>query len=94
MSIKEKFSEVMGSTRVKVAAGLATASAALAPAAAFADEATGTVVSSMNTAFTGIVSDLTTALAGIAPIALGLLGIGLAISLGVKLFKKVTNKAV
>lgn len=52
-----------------------------------------TIVSALSTAFTSITSDLTTTMTTVLPIALGVLGMGIVISFGIKWFKKITNKA-
>lgn len=51
------------------------------------------VVSTLSTAFQSIASDLTSVITTIAPIALGIVGAGIALIFGVKWFKRLTNKA-
>lgn len=51
-----------------------------------------TVVTAMTTAFSSIVTSLESALASIAPLAIPLVGIGLVVTIGIGLFKKISNK--
>lgn len=51
-----------------------------------------TVVSGLTTAFTSAVTSVEGAIGSIVPIAIPLVGIGLAIRLGIKYFKSVANK--
>lgn len=51
------------------------------------------LTTAMTTAFTSVVSDVTTAMTSIAPIALPLVGVGLVVTIGLRFFKKVANKA-
>lgn len=53
----------------------------------------GSITESMVTAFTSIKDDILSAIAKIAPIALPVLGAGLLVVVGIKIFKKVTGKA-
>ena len=52
-----------------------------------------TVASAMTTQLTSMVSSLESALADVAPLAIPIVGIGLVVVLGIKLFKRVANKA-
>ena len=49
------------------------------------------LITSMTTEMSSVVTDLTTALTSIAPIALPLIGIALAVTIGVRFFKKITK---
>lgn len=52
-----------------------------------------TMTTAVNTAFTGVKTDVFDVMEKALPIALAILGVGLAITLGVKFFKKISNKA-
>ena len=54
---------------------------------------TSTVVSALQTAFQSISTDLMSVITTTAPIALGIVGAGIALVFGVKWFKRLTNKA-
>lgn len=62
-------------------------------AASTGSSTNGSITESMVTAFTSIKDDILSAIAKIAPIALPVLGAGLLIVVGIKIFKKVTSKA-
>lgn len=51
------------------------------------------LITSMTTAMSSIASDITSALTSIAPVAIPVIGIGLVVTLGVKFFKRIANKA-
>lgn len=51
------------------------------------------IVSALTTAMTTIKTDFFSVLTGILPIALAIIGAGLVVVLGIKMFKKLTNKA-
>lgn len=51
------------------------------------------VVTSMTTALTSIVTELETALASVAPLAIPVIGIGLVVTIGIGLFKRIANRA-
>lgn len=51
------------------------------------------LISGLGTAFDGIVSDVTSALTSAAPKAVPVIGVGLVVTLAVKVFKRVANKA-
>jgi len=53
---------------------------------------TGGVVDSLKTAFTTIASDVTSGITGILPIALGIVGMILVITICVGVFKKISHK--
>lgn len=50
------------------------------------------VESAMTTAFTNIASQIQSTASSVAPIALGVVGIGIVIGFGIKLYKRITNK--
>lgn len=52
-----------------------------------------TVESALTTAFTQIASQIQNTATSVAPIALGVIGIGIVIGFGIKLYKRITNKA-
>lgn len=51
-----------------------------------------TLITALGTAFTTIKDDMFSILGTILPIALGIVGAGLAITFAVKYFKKISNK--
>ena len=51
------------------------------------------IESALTTAFTTITGDLTSVATSVAPIALGIIGISLVVIFGIKMFKRITNKA-
>lgn len=53
----------------------------------------GTVTEATTSALNSIVSQLQTAVTSIAPIAIPVIGAGLVVTIGVKVFKRVANKA-
>lgn len=67
----------------------------LYPAFLAVAESTGgaDINSALTTAFTGVVSDITSGITSVLPIALGLVGTVMVIMFGIKIFKKITNKA-
>lgn len=85
------------SARLMLGAGTVGTAIVTSGVTAFA-EPTGSstnasITESMVTAFTSIKDDILSAIAKIAPIALPVLGAGLIVVLGIKIFKKVTGKA-
>lgn len=52
-----------------------------------------TVESALTTAFTNIASQLQSVATSVAPIALGIIGISTVVIFGIKLYKRITNKA-
>lgn len=85
------------SARLMLGAGTVGTALATSGINAFA-EGTGSstnssITESMVTAFTSIKDDILSAIARIAPIALPVLGAGLLVVVGIKIFKKVTGKA-
>lgn len=59
--------------------------------AMLAEEAS-TISGALTTAMGTIATDATSAVAAILPVALPVLGIGVVVGLGIKIFKKVTSK--
>lgn len=51
------------------------------------------IESALTSAFTTITSDLTSVATSVAPIALSIIGISLVVVFGIKMFKRITNKA-
>jgi len=54
---------------------------------------TPSVESALTTAFTQIASQLQSVATSVAPIALGIIGVSTVIVFGIKLYKRITNKA-
>lgn len=84
--------------RLMIGAGTVGTALATSGINAFADTGTGSstnssITESMVTAFTSIKDDILSAIAKVAPIALPVLGAGLLVVVGIKIFKKVTGKA-
>lgn len=52
-----------------------------------------TITSAISTAFSGVQSDVTDLIGTVLPYALAIIGIVLAITIGIKVFKKLTGKA-
>lgn len=51
------------------------------------------IQSALTSAFTSIAADLTSTATAVAPIALGVIGLSLVVIFGIKMFKRITNKA-
>lgn len=51
------------------------------------------IQTALTTAFTSITGDLTSVATAVAPIALGVIGLSLVVIFGIKMFKRITNKA-
>lgn len=51
------------------------------------------MTSAVSSAFTNIKSDVVDMMSSALPVALAIVGIGLAVTLGVKFFKKISSKA-
>ena len=84
------------SARLMLGAGTVGTALVTSGVTAFASDGSstnGSITSSMVTAFTSIKDDILSAIAKIAPIALPVLGAGLLVVVGIKIFKKVTGKA-
>ena len=54
--------------------------------------AEGTVTDATVTALTGIVSQMTDAVTKVAPLAIPVIGAGLVVTIGIKVFKRVSGK--
>lgn len=54
---------------------------------------TPSVESALTTAFTTIASQLQSVATSVAPIALGIIGISTVVLFGIKLYKRITNRA-
>jgi hypothetical protein len=53
----------------------------------------GTVTEATTTALNDVVSQLSTAVTSVAPIAIPVIGAGLVVTIAIKVFKRVANKA-
>lgn len=51
------------------------------------------IQTALTSAFTSITGDLTSVATSVAPIALGVIGLSLVVIFGIKMFKRITNKA-
>lgn len=51
------------------------------------------IETALTTAFTSITADLTSVATSVAPIALSVIGLSLVVIFGIKMFKRITNKA-
>lgn len=76
---------------VPVLAGAGTVAASALPVLA-EDSAMSSVQSALTTSFTSVGSSITSAITSILPIALPIIGVGIVIFAGIKIFKKVTGK--
>lgn len=56
-------------------------------------EGGSSVESALTTAFTTIASQLQSVAVSVAPIALGIIGVSTVVIFGIKLYKRITNKA-
>lgn len=54
---------------------------------------TPTISETLSTGLTSVASEMTSMIQTMLPIALGVVGVGLAVTFGIKYFKKLTNKA-
>lgn len=94
---KIMFSKIKkNSARLMLGAGTVGTALVTSGVTAFASEGgstNGAITQSMVTAFTSIKDDILSAISKIAPIALPVLGAGLLVVVGIKIFKKVTGKA-
>lgn len=59
----------------------------------YAAEAAPSISDTLTSSFTSIVADITSGIQGVLPIALGLVGTVMVVMFGIKIFKKLTNKA-
>lgn len=60
---------------------------------AFITSEPSAIESALNSAFTDIAGDLTSVATSVAPIALGVIGLSVVVIFGIKMFKRITNKA-
>lgn len=56
-------------------------------------ESTPSISDTLTTSFTSVASDITSGIQAVLPIALGIVGTVMVIMFGIKIFKKLTNKA-
>lgn len=89
--MKERFENKVTAMRCAVAGVAVSAPLALCTITAFAAE--GDAADPLITACTSIASSATTAINGVIPIALPLVGAGLVITIGLKVFKRIAGKA-
>lgn len=89
--MKERFENKVTAMRCAVAGVAVSAPLALCTITSFAAE--GDAADSLITACTSIASSATTAINGVIPIALPLVGAGLVITIGLKVFKRIAGKA-
>ena len=89
--MKERFENKVTAMRCAVAGVAVSARLALCSISSFAAE--GDAADPLITACTSIASSATTAINGVIPIALPLVGAGLVITIGLKVFKRIAGKA-
>lgn len=90
MTMKERFENKVAVARCAVAGVAVSAPLALCTITSFAEDASA---DPLITACTSIASSATTAINGVIPIALPLVGAGLVITIGLKVFKRIAGKA-
>lgn len=91
MTMKERFENKVAVARCAVAGVAVSAPLALCTITSFAAE--GDAADPLITACTSIASSATTAINGVIPIALSLVGAGLVVTIGLKVFKRIAGKA-
>lgn len=74
-----------------LAAGLSAAASSAFPVMA-ADTGVSSVETALTTSFTSVGSSITSLIGKVLPIALPIIGAGVLIFVGIKIFKRVTNK--
>lgn len=89
--MKERFENKVTAMRCAVAGVAVSAPLALCTLTSFAAE--GDAADPLITACTSIAGSATTAINGVIPIALPLVGAGLVITIGLKVFKRIAGKA-
>ncbi|MCB6801505.1 hypothetical protein [Enterocloster bolteae] len=89
--LKERFENKVTTMRCAVAGVAVSAPLALCTITSFAAESDA--ADPLITACTSIASSATTAINGVIPIALPLVGAGLVITIGLKVFKRIAGKA-
>lgn len=57
------------------------------------ESANSDITSALTTSFTSVASDIKGGISAVLPIALGIVGTVMVITFGIKIFKKLTNKA-
>lgn len=92
--LKEKIKNVWHKSKYAIITGAVTASTALLPAMSASAAETGDsgVRDSLKTGFTSCATDMKGAIGDILPIALGVLAAILVITVGIKIFKKITGR--
>lgn len=91
MTMKERFENKVTAMRCAVAGVAVSAPLALCTITSFAAE--GDAADPLITACTSIATSATSAINGVIPIALPLVGAGLVITIGLKVFKRIAGKA-
>ncbi|MBE7724538.1 MAG: hypothetical protein E7244_08940 [Enterocloster citroniae] len=91
MTMKERFQNRVTVARCAVGGVAVAAPLLLGTVTSFAAE--GDVADPLITACTSIATSATTAINGVIPIALPLVGAGLVITIGLKVFKRISGKA-
>lgn len=91
MTMKERFENKVAVARCAVAGVAVSAPLALCTITSFAEEPAS--ADPLITACTSIASSATTAINGVIPIALPLVGAGLVVTIGLKVFKRIAGKA-
>ncbi|WP_138307080.1 MULTISPECIES: hypothetical protein [unclassified Clostridium] len=89
--MKERFENKVTAMRCAVAGVAVSAPLALCTITSFAAE--GDAADPLITACTSIATSATSAINGVIPIALPLVGAGLVITIGLKVFKRIAGKA-
>lgn len=90
MTMKERFENKVAVARCAVAGVAVSAPLALCTITSFAEDVSA---DPLITACTSIASSTTTAINGVIPIALPLVGAGLVVTIGLKVFKRIAGKA-
>ena len=75
-----------------VSAGAATVGATALPVLASEATPLSSVESALTTSFTSVGSSITSVISTVLPIALPIIGAGILVFVGIKVFKKLTNK--
>lgn len=90
MTMKERFENKVAVARCAVAGVAVSAPLALCTITSFAEDASA---DPLITACASIASSSTAAINGVIPIALPLVGAGLVVTIGLKVFKRIAGKA-
>lgn len=91
MNMKEKLENKVCAIRCAVIGAALSAPAVIGTVTSFAAE--GDPADPLITACTSMAASITTAINGVIPIALPLVGASLVVIIGLKVFKRITNKA-